>query len=151
MGEYGGKSRTGQWFQSLRDEMDSVLSRFVGEDSGLSASGFQPSVDVVEQGNVLIVSVDLPGFTSDDVHLEVHGDVLTLRGEVPEGPAEDSGGEDVTVHRLERRRAGFRRSVTLPCNIVAEHAEASFEHGVLTIRLPKADESKSQRIHIRHT
>lgn len=87
------------------------------------------------------LSVDLPGLTQADVHLEVHRGVLTLSGErkhaVPEG---------YRSQRRERRAYQFSRSFTLPEDADVERVSAAMKHGVLTVNVAKRPEIKPRQV-----
>jgi HSP20 family protein len=80
----------------------------------------------------------------EDVQITAHGDTVTLRGEL-KVEAEQKG---VTWHVRERRHGAFQRSFTLSAPIDADKAHASFEHGVLTLTLPKAETARPRQIKI---
>ncbi len=94
---------------------------------------FQPTVDVVDEETSLRVTAELPGMSQDDVQLSIDNDTLTIRGEKKN--AEE--GKENGAFRTERYYGFVQRSVPLPTNIDRDKAEASFDKGVLTIRLPK--------------
>jgi len=94
---------------------------------------FEPKIDVVDEEKVLRVTAELPGMTKDDVKLSIDGDVLTIRGEKRnEEESKESG-----VFRTERYYGFVQRSIPLPSNLDHDRTEASFDNGVLTVRLPK--------------
>ncbi len=103
-----------------------------------------PRIDLADDGEVLRLSVELPGFTEKDVELEVHRNVLTLRGqrkvEVPEG---------YTVHRRERGDIELTRTLALPYRVDAERVEATLTNGVLRVTMPKAAEERPRQIAVR--
>ena len=101
-------------------------------------------LDRTRDGEVLRLSVELPGFTEKDVELEVHRNMLTLRGqrkvEVPEG---------YTVHRRERGDIELTRTLALPYRVDAERVEATLTNGVLRVTMPKAAEERPRQIAVR--
>jgi HSP20 family protein len=98
-----------------------------------SPSGFQPGIDVVDDGEALRISAELPGMDREDVEIVVEGDVLVLRGEKHlESQTEEQG-----CYRLERAFGRFERVIPLPDGVDVDRAEARFDKAVLTIRLPK--------------
>ncbi|MCA9114743.1 MAG: Hsp20/alpha crystallin family protein [Planctomycetaceae bacterium] len=141
------------WFErsplaSLRQEMDELFSRFIGED-GESAAGrlMAPSLDLSETDDEIEVRMDVPGFKPDEIDVALNRDLLTLSGEHSEEKEDKE--EERRYHRIERRRGSFRRIVQLPASVQEDGIEASFEDGVLTIRMPKAEQSKPHRIPIK--
>jgi HSP20 family protein len=101
-------------------------------------------LDVVASGDEYVISAAVPGLKADDLSLEVLGDTVTIRGELP--ASEQKEGVEVLLH--ERRSGKFARSVTLPTEVDGAKAEAAIENGVLTLRLPKAETAKPKTIKI---
>lgn len=87
----------------------------------------------------MTVSAELPGMDRGDVHVEVDGDVLTLRGE----KQEERRDEGKQYHLVERRYGSFQRSFTVPRTVDTDSITADFDRGVLTVRLPKTKEARA--------
>lgn len=104
----------------------------------------RPAMDVIEEENSVIVRLDLPGIAPEDVNIEVDGDLLTISGEVQAPEAADENAERYTYR--ERRTGAFKRTLRLADTLNTEHAEATFENGVLTLELPKQPEAQPKRI-----
>ncbi|HVN56336.1 MAG TPA: Hsp20/alpha crystallin family protein [Anaerolineaceae bacterium] len=100
-------------------------------------------LDISENENEYIVKASLPGVNPDDLDISVNGNTLTIRGEVK--PEEEKGGN---FHLRERRYGVFSRSFTLPYTIKADAIEASYDNGVLTLKLPKTETEKSRKIKV---
>ena len=133
---------------SLRSAMDRLF-----EDSFVSPLGWRtvngtdsinPPVDVHETPDDIVVTASLPGVKADDVDITITGQNLTVRGEFK---ADDEIKRDQYLYR-ERRHGSFSRSLQLPVRVEGERAEATFTDGVLTLRIPKADEVKPRQIRI---
>ena len=131
---------------SLRDAMDRLF-----EDSFVTRRGFPArwfgdtlAIDVLETNDSLVIKSSLPGVKPEDIDITVTGEVLTIKGETR---SEDKV-EDANYLRQERRYGAFLRSVQLPGNLRSDKAEASFENGVLTLTIPKADEAKPKTIKV---
>jgi HSP20 family protein len=103
-----------------------------------------PAMDLVEADDHFVLKADLPGLAEDDVTIEVQDGSLTISGE---RKSEDQKREK-GWYRLERSFGRFSRSLTLPEGVDAERIEASFDKGVLEIRIPKPEERKPRRIAI---
>ena len=101
-------------------------------------------LDISESENEFVVKVSLPGIRPEDVQIMVHGDMLTIRGEIK---AEEEK-KDEHFHLRERRYGQFQRTVRLSAPIRSDQAQANFENGVLTLTLPKAEEAKPKQIKI---
>lgn len=135
--------------ERLREEVDGALQSWWGGNGEfeelLSGGNWQPSVDISESEDALEVKVDLPGIKPEDVDISVTDDRLTIQGE----RNEEKETKDKTVHRVERRYGSFYRSIALPAGTQADDVSAESDNGVITIRLPKAAESKAKRIAVK--
>jgi HSP20 family protein len=106
------------------------LDRWFGD---FSPKRYSPSVEVVDDGKAIKVTVELPGMSKDDVTLQLEDNVLTISGEKKhEQEAKDDG-----VFRTERYYGYFHRTIPLPEEIDRDAVDADFKKGVLTVRLPK--------------
>ncbi len=131
---------------SIRNTMDRLF------DSVLSGSTsiWQPTVwdlalDVAESDDEYVVKASIPGINPDDLEITYSNNTLTIKGEVKE----DKELEQAHYHLRERRCGSFARSVTLPAGIEADKIEATYEAGVLKLRLPKAEEVRPKKIAIK--
>lgn len=130
---------------SLRDAVGSLLAdSFVRPSLWTDGTMVPIMADVVENENEFVVRASMPGVKPEDVQTTVHGDTLSIRGETK--AEEEKKGE--TYHLRERRYGSFQRSFTFPTPINADKADAQFENGVLTLRLPKAESAKPKQIPI---
>lgn len=128
-------------FYSLARSMDRMLENEWRGAAAASAS-FVPRLEVVEHDGEFVVTAELPGIEEKDLNIEVHGNVLTLRGEKRSERSGESEGRTWT----ERSYGEFRRAVELPGDVQSDKASASFKNGVLAITLPKSDASKVRSI-----
>ena len=120
------------------------LARLVGE--GAPARGrLAPAVDIAEDDDRYVVTVELPGSKKDDVTVEMEDSVLTIRGEKR---AEREGKKEQS-RWVERSYGSFSRSFNLPANAAHERVKAEFKDGVLTVEIPKAEETKPKTISIK--
>jgi len=119
------------------EEMD----RWFGD---FSPSRFDAAVDVVDDEGSLRVAAELPGMTKEDVQLSIDNDVLTIRGE----KKNDEETRENGAFRTERYYGFVQRSIPLPSNLDYDHAEAKFDKGVLTVRLPKTKGKKESGTNI---
>jgi HSP20 family protein len=103
------------------------------------------AVDVVESKDDFIVKASVPGINPDDLDVSYADDVLTIKGEIKS----DNEVKDNQFHLRERRYGSFARSISLPTKIKADAIEASYQNGVLSLLLPKAEEVKPKRISIK--
>jgi len=104
-----------------------------------------PRVDMYETDEEVIVKATIPGVKPEDLEITVTGNVLTIRGEVKE----EEEVKEANYIRQERVFGTFRRDLTLPVEVNVDKAEAEFQNGVLTLRLPKAEAAKPKRLTIK--
>ena len=103
------------------------------------------AVDVVENKDDFIVKASVPGINPDDLDISYADDTLTIKGEIKS----DNEVKENQYHFRERRFGSFSRSISLPTKIKGDAIEASYQNGVVTLRLPKAEEVKPKRIAIK--
>ena len=103
-----------------------------------------PAMDLVETDEDFVLRADLPGLTEKDVHIELEDNVLTISGERKAEHEERKEG----YYRVERSSGTFSRSLTLPEGVDPEAVKASFDHGVLEVRVPKPEERKPRKVAI---
>lgn len=133
---------------TLRDAMDRLFEEsFVRPRSGwmISQGGMDLAVDMYETKDDVVVKTALPGVKPEDVDINVAGDVLTIRGETKE----EKETNEENYLRKERRYGAFSRSVTLPSGLQTEKAEATFDKGVLTLKIPKSEQAKPRNIKVK--
>jgi HSP20 family protein len=133
-------------FTSLREEMNDLRSRLFGDgNEGWFTGTMVPALDMSESDNAVEVRMDVPGITAKDIDIQISGNLLTVTGERKEEKEE----KGKTFHRVERSYGSFSRSVTLPCSVAESEVAAEYHDGVLTIKLPKAEESKAHKIKVK--
>jgi HSP20 family protein len=121
-----------------------LMEEMWGHPRAAGGAGMAPAMDVTENESAYVVSVELPGVAKEDVSVELHDDVLTIRGE------KKSEREEKKERRrwVERRYGSFSRSFTLPRNAAGDRVDAAFKDGVLTLTIPKTEESKPKTVKI---
>lgn len=131
---------------SLQSEMNRLFDRFFDNRTGNNDTvrRWIPAMDLVETADHLLLRADLPGMTEDDINIEIKDGVLTLSGERRADREEKGEG----YHRVERAFGQFSRSLALPQGTKASNVEASFDKGVLEVRIPKPEESKPTRVQV---
>ncbi len=103
------------------------------------------AIDLYETKDDVVVKAALPGVKPDQVEVTITGDTLTIKGEVKE----DRQVKEENYIRKERRYGAFCRSVVLPGGVKADKADATFENGVLTLKIPKAEDAKPKTIKVK--
>jgi len=127
------------WEESFRE---SFAPFFEPWEKSFEKVGAWMPVDIEETDKEIIVKADLPGFTKDEVSVEVVGDRLQISAKKKEEKVE----QDKNYYRRERMGKLASRSITLPCEVDAENAKVEFENGVLTITLPKKKVEKKVKL-----
>ena len=133
---------------SLRQAMDHLFEdAFVRPwnggtrgETGVSAL----ALDMYESGDDLVVTAAVPGVKPEDIDITIQGDVLTIKGQ----SETDLQNEQTGVHLHERRYGRFFRQVALPHSVKSDAAEATFENGILRLRLPKTEEARERKIQV---
>ncbi len=121
-----------------------TLSRILEESVPGNAHLWAPPVDVAETDSEIVLYAELPGMNREEIDINLHGDTLTLRGE--RKFAQAAPGEH--FHRIERHYGPWRRAFQIEVPIDAAQVTATYEAGVLTVRLPKRHEPKPRQIQI---
>jgi HSP20 family protein len=127
---------------SLRDLLDSAFQ--LASSAPESTSGWVPALDVFEDEDKIAVQVELAGMKKEDFDISLQDGVLTVSGE-RKSESEQREGESF---RSERSFGSFSRSITLPSPVKTEEIKATYEEGVLTVTLPKAEEAKPKKIQV---
>ena len=126
----------------LQREMESLFGT-VGGFTG-SQDLWAPPVDVEETPDHLVFRAELPGMSREDIDIELEDGVLTIQGE----KKEEERDENAQGLLLERRWGTFTRRFTLPRAVNSAGITANYANGILTIRVPKAEEAKGRKIEI---
>ncbi|ELZ03633.1 MULTISPECIES: Hsp20/alpha crystallin family protein [Natrialba] len=119
----------------------------------LSMGSSATSLDMTDEGDAFVVTVDVPGYETDDLDIRLSGKTLSIQGErkrATEDEESDEGDEGGDVYiRREREVQSFSRQVSVPEPVDAENADATVNNGILTVELPKRDpDSESHQIDI---
>jgi HSP20 family protein len=145
-------------FVSLREAMDRLLSEsFVGSpfrsfwQAGNGAVGRTPlPLDVYATGDEVVLIAAVPGVSAEDIEVTINQGTVTLSGKTP-NVAQSEEAKNATWYLHELAHGPFSRSVALPVEVDAAKADATFEHGILRLRLPKAEQAKPRQIKVRVT
>lgn len=133
---------------SLREAMDRLFEEsFVRPQTDWLAptEAGALAVDVYETEDAVVVKSAIPGVKPEDIDISLTGDTLTIKGETK---FEEQVNEENYVRR-EMSYGSFSRSLSVPASVVTDEAEAEFENGVLTLTLPKAEETKPKVIKVK--
>ena len=129
-------------------QRDPVINRIfdvLGTLNGDTAEAtWVPPVDISEDTDGIRILAEVPGVKPEDVKISLENNVLTIKGSKQQLTEE----RNERVHRYERTYGSFERSFTLPATVDAGHIKATYEHGVLTVTLPKAEKAKPRQIEV---
>ena len=132
---------------SLQQEMNRLFSSFFDatpQTAGAGGRRWIPAMDVVETENHFVLRADLPGMTEQDIELSLEDNVLTVSGERKSEHEERGEG----YYRVERASGSFSRSLTLPEGVDGDAISATFDKGVLEVRVPKPEQRKPRKLQI---
>lgn len=136
-------------FRELRALQNEVNRAFSGSfdrgESGMMRGAWNPSVDIFENKDSIVLEAELPGMKPEDVNISIENNVLTLHGE----RRFEKENDENNFHRVERSYGSFTRSFTLPPTVSGENAAATFDNGILRLSLAKREEAKPRRIEIK--
>ena len=131
----------------LQNRLNSIFSDFArpeGEQESLAMGNFIPPVDVYEDEHQLVLKLEVPGVKQEDLDVRVENQTLTVKGERKFEKDE----KEENFHRIERRYGSFTRTFTLPQTVDVTEPKATYEHGVLTIRLQKREAAKPKQVKV---
>jgi HSP20 family protein len=133
---------------TMREQMNRLVNEFFGrgggEEGGWTAGAWAPPVEIYDTDDAVMVRVELPGVAKEDVHVEVHENTLSLRGERKPDPSITEG----QYYRQERTYGPFQRTFRLPIQVGTANIEATYKDGLLELKLPKHEAAKPKRIAI---
>ena len=133
-----------QMTQRMRQMLEQTFGGFGFPSPLLSeASGWSPLVDIEEQDDAYVLEAEVPGVKREDVDIEVVGNELMITGEIKERERKGA------VRRRTRRTGRFAYRVRLPDQVDASKIEANLDQGVLTVRVPKAEKAKRQKVEVK--
>jgi HSP20 family protein len=132
--------------RTIQEQMNRLLDLAWNRETGeeLKEGIWQPPVDIYEDANTVTIKAELPDVEQKDVEVKIEDNTLILRGE----RKLDQSVKKENYHRIERYYGSFQRTFALPLTIDQEKVKASCDKGVLTIILPKREETRPKQIHV---
>lgn len=133
--------------RGMQEQMNRLLNLswnqdLAGED--IKEGIWQPAVDIYETEEAIVIKAELPDVDQKDIEVRIEDNTLTLKGERKhEGEVRKEN-----YHRIERYFGGFQRSFSLPATVQQDNVSAVCERGILTITLPKKEETKPKQIKV---
>jgi HSP20 family protein len=138
----------GQDILSMRDEihrvMDELFAMTEHDDDSRTSKVWMPAVDTYETDDAVVLKVEIPGFSKDELSLEIGQNTLTLQGE----RWQEAEVKEEAYHCRERAYGRFERSFLLPATVDQDRVQATYKDGVLEVRLPKTEAAKPKHIAI---
>jgi HSP20 family protein len=132
---------------TVQDGMTKFFNEMYGHqtDDVMTRGSWVPPVDIYENGNhELIMKVELPAMTREDIDVTIENNTLTLHGE----KKFEQDVKEEQFHRAERSYGSFTRSFALPSTVDVAKVSADYKAGVLTIKLPFREEAKPKQIKV---
>lgn len=132
----------------VRTDLDRLFNQFFNrayESEDYPEVDWSPRLEIAENDDNFIINVELPGMKKQDVSIALQNDVLTLQGD----KKVEKSDKGHNYNLCERHYGKFIRSFRLPAQVNGEKIDASFKDGVLSLTLPKIEESKPKQIEIK--
>ena len=133
------------FYPTLTNEFEDMARIMWGEEAGFFGRELDAGFEVYEDKDALVIKTDLPGIKKEDVEVSLDDGVLTIKAE----QKHEEVSEDVTYYARERYYGKYHRSLRLPFQVAGDDVSATLEHGVLEMRLPKAEEVKPKQIEVK--
>src|SRR6201987_1860640 len=132
-------------FSTLQDRMNRLFQQSYGDrEEALTTSTFAPPVDVYEDEHNITLKIEVPGIEEKDIDFRVENNTLTVHGERKFEKEE----KEENFRRVERQYGSFTRSFTLPSTVDPEQVTATYDKGMLKIKLAKKAEAKPKQIKV---
>ncbi len=131
-------------FHDLEREVDRILQSVNLTFQGLRFGRQYPPINLYELPDEFLMTAELPGLKGEDLELTVANGVLSMKGR----HSDPTGAAEERFRRQERPRGVWQRSISLPDRVRTDNLNAEFVNGILTIHLPKAEETKARQIPI---
>jgi HSP20 family protein len=129
----------------MQETMNHLWRGFgAGTTEGQEMETWAVPLDVVQQGDNLVIRASLPGVNPDNTDVSTEDNVLTIRGH----SAHESEHQEGNYLMQERRSGSFYRALRLPDTVDTDQAHPFYEHGVLTITIPKAESKKAKHLKV---
>jgi HSP20 family protein len=129
----------------LRRDMDCLFDLMWTQPGTSTTTGVFPAMNVTQDSDRYFVRAELPGVSPTDLTISIERNKLLVSGKRDIAPESDK----VSYHRRERTGGSFSRSIALPTDLDADHVEAIYKNGILTIALPKAEAAKPRTVTVK--
>ncbi len=130
---------------SMRESMDRLFEDFFSRrPRGAAPLVWQPAVEIFETEAEVVVKAELPGIDPKNVGVTVTAEGLTIKGEA-KVEHEDKGRN---YYRRELRYGAFQRTIPLPTEVKSDETKATFRHGILEVKVPKAERVRPKTVKV---
>jgi HSP20 family protein len=131
--------------RQMQENMDQLWRNFGhGEGEAGNVENWAIPLDVVQEGDNIIVKASVPGVNPEDIDVSIENDVLTIKGQTEEEREHQEG----NYLMRERRSGSFYRALRLPDTLDSDQAQPHYEHGVLSITFPRRESKRAKRLQI---
>src|ERR671919_538113 len=130
--------------RQMQENMDRLWRSFSPGGDGQDVENWAVPLDVVQEGDNIVVKATVPGVSPEDIDVSIENDVLTIKGHTKEEREHQEG--DYLMR--ERRAGSFYRALRLPDTVDSDKAQPHYEHGVLSITFPRMESKKAKRLQI---
>ena len=128
----------------MQENVNRLWRNFYPDAEGQEMENWAIPLDVVQEGDNFVIHASLPGVSPDDIDVSIEDNVLTVKGHTKVERERKEG----NYLMRERRTGSFHRSLRLPDTVDTEKAQPYYEHGVLTISIPKAESKKARHLKV---
>jgi len=129
---------------ALQNRVNSLFRDFNETENPLTTASFVPAVDVYEDGEKVVLKLEVPGIEEKDIDVRVENHTLTVKGERKFEKEE----KEENFHRIERSYGSFYRAFTLPSTVDTENVQANYHAGVLKLEMKKKAEAQPKQIKV---
>jgi len=131
--------------REMNRAFDDLFRGDLFDTSSFLTQSWSPVVDVSETKDSYVITAELPGVRKEEVKITMHDNLISIRGE-KKGESEK---KSENFYRLERTFGSFERTFSVPGTVKSDAIEAKYDDGVLTITLPKTEESKERIVDVK--
>ncbi len=132
---------------TLNRELDRAFNEVWGTNGNGASQLWYPATDVIEKADAYLISLELPGVLPENVEISFEQSTLIVRG-TKSPMLRTAENEELRVYTAERQSGAFERTFRLPQHVDPDAITASFEHGVLTVSVPKKAAAQPRKISI---
>ncbi len=133
-----------QEIDDMQREINRLFDRFQVPATRESGFSFVPAAELQDTPEAFLLKLEVPGLKAEDLDIQVTGEAISIRGE----RRSESTSEDKGITRSEFRYGRFRRVIPLPARVQNDQVEATYDSGILNLRLPKAESEKTRVVKV---